>query len=927
MKDRDQLLAIFALTLSLGVPVLECFLQAIFSEENYKMSTGEHHRNVSSEQDLNDALSDPEVSHISLGTDIILYHDLVFNHDVTLDLNGCKLASLAANARVIDVAYGNVIITGKGSIVANGLGAAAVRIKGATTSDNFSYSSIVIDREVTLYAPNYYGLFVTPNYQAAYGVSVDFRGAMIARDGICINGNIRGKGNNAPHIKLSDGACITVDENDGIAIYASGYGNWQIGAVELFGATGVGAKMGKLTFQGTKIIATGNFTSLENWENNIESAGAAFEFDTTDDMDLEIKIKSGEYISRQSYTIIEGGWAHSASDSQKFTILDGKFEGAAGIFYGVTADEIEEQNVAVCGGNFNENIRNYLSSDFELEYDRSNRYYHVYGAAQEAVSPDPDAILFATESDLQTLFEDTKYYLDPEYAGKDLGDLQPDVDKALASLRRSHKHAEKILYSRAPRLEQIEGAIRRLNKSLANLQKIEDELRADILAVMASAREINPDDYSRYSYQILMESIEDADILLVQKQISLTELYSVFCDLNMNIDLLDDPDEDELFADDGGEIINSPDSILETSVEAESEVETESELPIEEMEDAEDFLQTATVLGAFALAETSVIDKDFLQARENLRTILNALTILNPSDYTLDSYQALHEIITSASALLNEPAENLNTNLLIATYNQVNTIYQNLVKKSHDPVTRAIDEARSNLGAMLEVAQNLKLSDYEESSAEQFGELQVAIAKAKIDLQNPSIALNEILQVMEEIQLATTGLKGAAAPPAQPAPAKEAPIATQPIIHQQATEPARPAAPVVVETQPAPILNWSALHEVIADISALEPSDYTNESYSRLLQQLEYTKSIANDPRLTQSIIDDIVFELNLSVLALVRINPRTAPNSIYEDTILNQTADQPKPLAPNLLMSMMAGAYAGIETYRRSRIAAKHRK
>lgn len=69
------------------------------------------------------------------------------------------------------------------------------------------------------------------------------------------------------------------------------------------------------------------------------------------------------------------------------------------------------------------------------------------------------------------------------------------------------------------------------------------------------------------------------------------------------------------------------------------------------------------------------------------------------------------------------------------------------------------------------------------------------------------------------------------------------------------------------------------------------------------------------------------MFELNLSVLALERI---TTPNntSVYEDAILPiaEPSNQPS-VAPNLLMSMMAGAYAGLATYRRSRIAAKHRK
>lgn len=988
MKDKNELYAIFALTLALDIPLLESFLQFAFTSDLGAEPDERHRLTVSSESELRLALSDPDITYLSLTTDIVLYENLVFARKLTLDLNGYKIASLTPNARVIDVVSGDLIITGKGSIVANGDNAAAVRIKGAMTSDTMSYSSVLIDEDVTLYAPNYYGLFVTPNYNSAYGVEVDFRGSMIARDGFCINGNIKGHGRNTPLINIADGARITVDENDGIAIYASGYGRWRIGAAEIIGATGLGVRTGQFELKKTSIIATGIALPLTDWSDGMTSLGAAIEIDTTHDEPIDLTIRGGEYLSHQGYTLVEGGIVHIANPTQTVKILSGNFSGAAGIFQGVAPHGSSNSLVSISGGNFSGNIAEYLSPSHRSEYDRSMRTYRVFDVVEGLADPSPAQLLSRAKSRLESILMTSEHYLSSSYASQELGDLQSDVDKALASIRRAKKAAEKLLMnSRTATVDQIENMIRRVNRANSALQKIEDELRTDILSAIASARAIDPHDFSRYSYQILMNSVQDADILLIQKQVSLIGLYSAFCDINMNLDLLDEPEED-------GDVFSPVDDLTSSAVStilppAPAVMPTvsaplapapapslpnplpsaPSEPPLvedieSEVQSAEDLLTTTAILGAFALAETPLINEQLIPARENLRALINALTILNPSDYTLDSYRKLHELIIASTELLSEPDENLSSDLLISTYNEVNLAYDNLVKKSSDPVARTFDEACQNLYAILEVVSNLSLSDYDPNSAEQFGELQVAIAKARVNLQNPSITLPEIINTMDEIQRTTTGLRGASSPKPQPEPVTVVPPVTaaatidiaqpspslqpqptaQPPISQPTPisqpvtqpdpQPAPSPAPEPVEP-PAPTIDWSPLQDIITDIAALNPADYTSESYQHLMQQLEYTRNLASDPRLTQDVVEDIVFELNLSVLSLEHLQPEP---SVYENALshaaqpIAEASVSPLPsndtdVAPNLLMSMMAGAYAGIATYRRSRIAAKQRK
>ncbi len=76
--------------------------------------------------------------------DIVLLTSLEVSRDVTLlDLNNYNLTTLRENVSAIDVKYGNLILTGKGSIVAYGLNSAAIRVKGAIiTAGNSNYAHV-----------------------------------------------------------------------------------------------------------------------------------------------------------------------------------------------------------------------------------------------------------------------------------------------------------------------------------------------------------------------------------------------------------------------------------------------------------------------------------------------------------------------------------------------------------------------------------------------------------------------------------------------------------------------------------------------------------------------------------------------------------------------------------------------------------------
>lgn len=918
MKN-DQLQSILVLSFILNIPLFELFLRAALDIRSPLRIIDESAREVGTEEALISALSDPSISVITLVTDIIVINNLEVNRDVIIDFNHCKIASLTQSARVIDLKSGSLVLTGKGSIVANGLNSSTVRIQGAMTPDNSNYSNLFVDEDITLYAPNYYGLFVAPHSHAAYGVQIDFQGGIIARDGICINSNVTGTGDHAASINVLDGARITVDENEGFAVYAAGYGKWHVGAAEFIGATGIGIRSGELALDGTNIIASGDFNPHPDWDEGMTSIGAVVQLDSSSEENPpEISVLKGQYYSRQGYIFAKPNFK---SILNTFEVKGGTFVDSLGIFYGFAPNKAEGALSPVLGGSYNHDISNYLSSHRHLEQSASKKYQVQNDLVTENLDP---ATLFSNaETELQHLVEMAEFYLSPDYTSDELGELQNEIDKALNSLRRARNGANKLLHTRkSVTIEQLKGSAGRLTRALNGVKKIEDDLRTEIVTVNTSAREIDPRDYSRYSYNLLMNSVEDAEIMLIQKHVTLTELYSAFCDVNLNLDLLVEPEADE------DTFVPSPlpeptpesplelksfiDSVKVTSLLSNLETVPEVKSPLPSNPDPE----------PLAAVEPDPVDLELQYARQSLSQLITNLSSLNPSDYTHNSYDLLQNTINAATSLLGEPDSELGVDLLVVSGQRIEEAYANLVRKPYNPTNQALEEARHNLQTMLEVAQDLRASDYQAGMGEQFGELQVAIAKAQTYLNEEEVSFEDIMTVMDAFKSATTGLK---------VQNVSQPAASPPVAQPTISSTARPA---IVNPPAIQAPDWSQIYQLVQEISVLNPVDYTPESYSALLSQLESVKALIGHQDLTQVTINNLAGNLRASFSSL-QFRP-TAP-SVYENALSEPTPNSQTPVTteqlptpdikPSLLMSMMAGIYAGLATYRRSRFEAKQQR
>lgn len=1205
---KKQLLAILALMLALGLPLpLDLFLD--FADETREVVFDTLH--VRSEAELFAALKNESIKKIIFENDIVLLASLEVSRDVTLDLNNYNLTTLRENVSAIDVKYGNLILTGKGSIVAYGINSAAIRVKGAITASNSNYAHVTVGRKLRLFAPNYYGIFVAPNYNSAYGITIDFHGTMVARDGICIHRHIQGRGENAPVIKVADKAKITVDENEGIALHACGFGRWQIGSAIITGSTGLVASTGDIEISKAKILATGNFDPNLTQPDSLQ-LGAVVQILDVESSRLNLTINGGEYTSAQGYTFAEDATeGHSLRD---FSILDGDFAGRQGIFYGIAPAQAEHSATHILGGTFNADVKDYLGDNRHLERNRRTNIYTVIDDSEPEEILDDATLLARAEDKLRDLISVANEYIQGKFAAGDLGDWQPRVTKTLASVKRANTLAKKALRFK-PDLEKLESSIRSLTRAIENLQGIADDLRTELASLLASVEAVDIRDYTSYSYRELSSAAAIAAQTLNRPDNTLEELYSALVDVEINIDLLEDwgmedGELDQLFntnempkvhldpqpkstvAHDftteevAPEVVYPshtvfpsshtpafpPDpttpnplptaqalAILEFSrnnlsatqpqlpvlngqlvavalpniptpsnlaiSESESRVSeltvpspvatlpASSQLPVaplssdesdnyrflhheaelkdsraSELNDDPDYLEdemaivdalnadeepvialdpnatedfdssdlaalvdaidesadlefgpdepklpspdfsslppilprsnitipptttditethsasnnpepilepsellafesifTASLLHELeSLPEnltnhssvqssspkkpaspktfSNPVDSETSVAQTSLRNLLKAVSILNPSDYTVSSYRNLTQTTTAAGKLLSSHTPTT-TETYLRAFNDVNSAYGQLQKKTEHPELVAFEEAKENLAAMLAAVQNLSISDYAPESVEQFGELQVAIAKANALLSRPLPSILDLMTAMQEIDAATVGLKGATSDHASsPTPAQTAPVSTlavpTPVVEivpnssitsssLPASEPTQPTpiqnetatpnlaptnyyytestSPASQSVQIAPQLNWSELQEVVADISNLNANDYSSESYARLLYSLNQAKALLTNSYASQSDVDDLVFEINLNLLAL---EPATQGTTNSYRSAIGSITDQN--VTPNLLMSMMAGAYAGLATYRKSRLDAKKRR
>lgn len=240
----------------------------------------------------------------TLTGDINLSSTVQVSKAVELDLNGHTIA-LSGESEFL-VYSGNMNVTGTGTINSEASDYAPFYVWGSKDLNASNFSTLTLGQNTTVKTGSEGWGIIVPNYDGhAYGAVMNLNGAIEAGYGITINGIVQDVAENAPTINIGDGARFTTT---GHAIYAAGYGIWNIGAATITGGDGgVGVKAGRFVFSNTAVNATGAYVEPQPWGNGINASGATIQIESHDGYadHISMEFNGGTYASANGNVFLE----------------------------------------------------------------------------------------------------------------------------------------------------------------------------------------------------------------------------------------------------------------------------------------------------------------------------------------------------------------------------------------------------------------------------------------------------------------------------------------------------------------------------------------------------------------------------------------------------------------------------------------------
>ena len=225
--------------------------------------------------------------------------------------------------------------------------------------------------------------------KAAYGVELDFHGkiSMTKNNDVTYNvftilGTIKAKnGEDLPTINIYEGSSITND--DAPAIYAAGYGIWNIKGGTFTGSEALSIKAGQFNITGGTFIANGEYVdpeSIQAQNSASEKTGSAISITGNDGYaaGVELNIENAVVESKNGYAIFEGITKGVTPAVKGMKVYSGEYAGKVSAVY---TENIEE---FIAGGIFNSELnKEYLVNDIKLEKTNdgtfvAKNYYLIY---------------------------------------------------------------------------------------------------------------------------------------------------------------------------------------------------------------------------------------------------------------------------------------------------------------------------------------------------------------------------------------------------------------------------------------------------------------------------------------------------------------------------------------------------------------------
>lgn len=294
------------------------------------------------------------MENLTLTSDILLLD----GKKVTLDLNNHNILTQTKRLKVYK---GDLILTGKGTINGTLHKGAPVTIYGSVDQNDANYSSLTVDKDVTLEGDSgtyisWGGYGVTTG--STHGVVVNLKGTFksvseVPQPAFNISGNNQDI-KNCPIINIYSTAKF-ISKHYGL--YAAGYAIWNIEGATIEGEKGgIGIKAGKINIKNAKIYATGEKVKGTYNGDDINATGAAIAIESNNGYagNIELTIDGGEYHSAYGnsiYHYIAQKNADEVVNSKLVTSVEVK----GGRFYG-NIDMMKSDEIEISGGSFTDEI-------------------------------------------------------------------------------------------------------------------------------------------------------------------------------------------------------------------------------------------------------------------------------------------------------------------------------------------------------------------------------------------------------------------------------------------------------------------------------------------------------------------------------------------------------------------------------------------
>lgn len=283
---------------------------------------------------------------------------ILIKSSVKFDLGGNTLTlkdDTVLAMRGIDVTFdnGTIVMEGKSSIY----------VLGFPTEDADS-THLLIGKNLKIKADDT-AVAVIPNGNdtAIYNTSLDVKGSIISKDGfaVTIHGDQKAVSTKAPTVNVYESAVLKSSTSP--ALYAAGYGYWNIVGGTIEGSEALSIKSGDIYISGGKFTAIGDY--VENpvpKQNGSEATGATISATSNDGYadNVKITILGGEFTSKNGNAFYEGITNSNNPAIKALSITGGKFispEGKPSVRITSVSDNLKE---VISGGEFSEDPKDEL---------------------------------------------------------------------------------------------------------------------------------------------------------------------------------------------------------------------------------------------------------------------------------------------------------------------------------------------------------------------------------------------------------------------------------------------------------------------------------------------------------------------------------------------------------------------------------------